>query len=293
MQDFIRRRGYALLCLVAISVVANADEPPPTSAVSLYASFDEKVAADFGGGALGLQTRSDHPQRKGQYIFREGIPTNIFQITEGNGVANGALECLDVLPKRGRIFFPAKGNMAFQDGGWGGSISMWINTNPDTLFKTSFCDPVQVTHKGAHDGGLWIDFPDQKPRDMRMGIFPALKPGEKPLKESDPNASIVRLNKVGFRKGDWHHLALSWDHFDTGKANGNSRFYVDGKLIGEVKDRKLSMEWDLEKTGIYIAVSFIGLMDEFAVFNRPLTAREIAYLHKHPGYLNKWQRSKK
>ena len=38
--------------------------------------------------------------------------------------------------------------------------SFWINTNPDTMLKTRFCDPLQITQKRAGDGGLWIDFPD-------------------------------------------------------------------------------------------------------------------------------------
>ena len=39
------------------------------------------------------------------------------------------------------------------------------------------------------------------------------------------------------------------------------------------------------KAGIYVAVSFIGLLDELAVFNRPLTADEISLLRRQPGVL--------
>ena len=75
-----------------------------------------------------------------------------------------------MLPRNGRIFFPAKGNLAFKKGGWGGAVSLWINTDPNTLLKTKFCDPIQITQKGANNGGIWFDFNDAKPRDLRMGV---------------------------------------------------------------------------------------------------------------------------
>ena len=34
------------------------------------------------------------------------------------------------------------------------------------------------------------------------------------------------------------------------------------------------MGWDIEKTGIYISIGYIGLMDELALFDRALTAAE-------------------
>ena len=67
----------------------------------------------------------------------------------------------------------------YKKGGWSGSVSTWIKTDPDKLLKTKFCVPVQITQKGAIDGGIWFDFNDKKPRDMRMGTFPAVPKGEK------------------------------------------------------------------------------------------------------------------
>ena len=45
-----------------------------------------------------------------------------------------------VLPRNGRIFFPGKGNLAYQPGGWGGAVSVWIDTDPNVLLKTRFCE---------------------------------------------------------------------------------------------------------------------------------------------------------
>jgi hypothetical protein len=262
-----------------------ANDAPSPADISLYASFDEKVQADMGGGELQLRTRTDNPERKGEFVFRDGFPASAFQIAKEKGVCGGALKCTDVLDQRGRIFFPAKGNLAYDPKGWSGAVSLWINTNPDKELKTPFCDPIQMTQKGAHDGAIWIDFPDEKPRSMRMGVFPGLKPAERPLEESDPRAPIVRLPQVGFQTGEWHHLAVSWKNFDTGDANAVAQFFVDGKLIGELANREIAMRWDMEQAGIYVAVNFIGLLDEFTVFKRSLSAAEVEYLYQHPRYL--------
>jgi hypothetical protein len=151
--------------------------------------------------------------------------------------------------------------------------------------KTSFCDPVQITERGAGNGGIWVDFNDAKPKDMRMGTFPAVPPGGKPIAEKDPSAPIIWLKGAGFKANEWHHVAMVWDGFDTGRSSARTALYVDGKRIGELKDREIAMEWDLGKAGIYIAVGYIGLLDEFAVFNRALTPAEIKLLFERPGLL--------
>jgi len=255
------------------------------AAVSFYASFDEQVAADFGAGCLQAGTRFDHPTEKGQFIFEPGFDTKIFSIATGQGIHGGALRVADVMPLRGRLYFPAEKNLNFDAQGWGGTVSLWINTDPNTSLKTPFCDPFQITERGANDGGLWIDFPDVSPRDMRLGAFPAARDGAEPLQESDPDAPLVWLKQVGFKVGEWHHLAITWKNFDTDQPNAEAVLYVDGKRIGRLHDRDIAMRWNISKTGIYIAVNYIGLLDEFSVFSRPLDEEEIALVHADPGML--------
>jgi hypothetical protein len=258
------------------------DETALRKAVTFYASFDDSPKGDFGGGSLGLRTRFNHETEPGKFVFTDGFDANIFRVAPGKGISGGALECVDVLPRNGRIFFSAQGNIAYRKGGWAGSVSFWINTDPNTLLKTTFCDPIQITQKGAGNGGLWVDFNNAKPRDLRHGAFPAVLEGMKSIPESDPNAPIYWVKNVGFKAGDWHHVALAWRNFDTGRKDGHSTLYIDGKRVGEIRGHDLRMDWDLEKTGIYVAVSFIGLLDELAVFNRELTASEVAQLHQRP-----------
>lgn len=280
-------RFTSLLILSATpSLLVAADKSDLLKAVTFYASFDASLQADFSKGAAKLRTRSDDPQKKGAQIFKDGYPANAFRVAD-NGRVGGALEASEVLPNRGRIFFPAKSNLAWSADGWDGAVSFWLQTNPDTMLRTSFCDPIQITHKGAHNGGLWIDFPDSKPRSMRLGAFHGLADGQKAVKESDPQAPLVRIPKIGFQEDEWHHIAFTWDHFDTGKPNAVASLYIDGRLAGSLTDREIAMGWDMDHAGIFVAVSLIGKMDELAVFNRTLSAEEIGRLTREPGILQR------
>ncbi|MBI3824119.1 MAG: hypothetical protein HY289_15735 [Planctomycetes bacterium] len=268
-----------ILILAAVPVSAGDDLK---QAVTFYASFDESLMPEIGVGPI--MTRSGDPTDPTKLTFEAGFNKNIYKIAKGKGVAGGCLDATEVLPNRGRFYYPVKGNLAYKKGGWGGACSMWINMDPQAL-KLQFCDPVQITQKGANNGGIWFDFNDAKPRDLRMGVFPAVPAGTVGAKESDADAPMVRVPKVAFKAGEWHHVVLSWSNFDTGKKDAIATLYIDGKKIGAVKDRAIAMDWDIEKAGIYTAVGYTGLLDEMACFNRALTADEVAALHKTPGLL--------
>jgi hypothetical protein len=96
---------------------------------------------------------------------------------------------------------------------------------------------------------------------------------------------MVWVRRVAFKSGQWRHVVLSWSNFDTGKPNAIATLYIDGKKIGDVKDRAIAMDWDIEKAGIYTAVGYTGLLDEMACFNRALTADEVTALYQTPGLL--------
>lgn len=279
--------GALMLSALQDSRMTAAEEEPAAAlrrSLTFYASFDEAVRGDFGGGGMLPSTRFDHPTEKNAFVFEPSFDPAVFRIAKDKGVRGAALECVDVLPRRGRIFFPLKDNLAFRDGGWGGSASFWLNTDPNHLLKTPFCDPIQITEKGANNGGVWCDFPDSTPRDMRLGAFPGAAEGGKPILESDPAAPLVVARNVGFQYGKWHHVAMTWNRFDTGRPDAEAELFIDGKSIGRLADREIAMRWNVDAAGIYVAVNYIGLLDELALFDRPLTADEVRFLHEHPNF---------
>lgn len=276
-----------LLCLGFLAGPwAGAAPDPVLTAAAFYASFDEALRADFGAGSREVRSRFNHESEPGRFVYQDGFDTTAFRIAPGAGIHGGALEATKVLPRNGRIFFPAAGNLPYRRGGWSGTVSFWLKTNPDTMLpRNRASDPVQITEKGANNGGLWVDFTGTSPREIRLGAFRSEAPGRPRIPESDPNAPLVRVPKVGFQAGDWHHVAFTWRNFDTGRDDAHAALYIDSVLKGELSGRNIPMDWDLEKTGIYFAVGYVGLLDELAVFNRPLTAAEIASLHRDPALL--------
>ncbi len=284
----IKRTGTLGILIFATSNLAwpsDAVTDGIRKAVTLRASFDEALRADQGGGELVVSTRFNHPSEKNRFVYQKGFDPKAFRVAQNAGIVGGALEAVDLLPRNGRIFFPAKGNIAYKKGGWAGSVSVWLKTDPNTMLRTGFCDPVQITERGAANGGIWCDFNDAQPRDLRMGAFPVLRPGVKAIGENDPSSPIIWLKAPRFKATEWHHIVLVWEGFDTGRSSARTALYVDGKPIGELRNREIAMEWDLDKTGIYIAVGYIGLFDEFTVFSRALRPAEIALLFQHPGLL--------
>ena len=279
-------RSTPLLALTLILVAgrAGADDADIRKAVTFYASFDESLKADV-GGQPNPGTRYPHPTEKGQFVFEPGVDEKGLKVSKGKGISGGAFEATDVLPRNGRMFYPVKGNLAYKKDGWSGSVSVWCNTDPDKLIKSRFCDPVQITQKGANNGGLWFDFNDAKPRDLRHGAFPLVPDGQKGIGEDDPKAPMVRVPGVGWKAGDWHHVVLTFKNLDTGKPDAVTALYIDGKLIGEVKDRAIAMGWDIDKANVYVSLGYVGLLDELALFDRALTAEEVTALHTKPDLL--------
>lgn len=276
----------AMLFALALALHTSAAEPKSLAeSVTFYASFDEEVRADFAKGQKTLDTRFNHPVEKNQFVVEKGHDQKLFRIVKGRGVAGGAFTAIGTLPRNGRVFFPAKDNIAFKPGGWSGSLSLWCRTDPDMLIETKFCDPVQITQKGRTTAGCG-SISTMRSRDLRHGAFSLVPEGKKGVGEDDPNAPMVRVPKIGWKADDWHHVVLTWENLDTGKANARTALYIDGKLIGEVKDRAIAMDWDIEKAGIYFSINYIGLLDEFAIFDRELNADEVRSLHAKPGLLS-------
>jgi hypothetical protein len=280
--------GFALALLAAgfLLTTVRADEAAVRKAVTFYASFDEAVVGDFGGGDLKPGMRYPHPTEKGKFTFEKGIDATVLKVAKGKGIIGGAFEATDVVPKNGWLHFPVKGNLAVKNGGWSGSLSVWCNTDPNRLIKSKFCDPVQITQKGYDNGALWFDLNDAKPpRDLRFGAFTARPDGKKAVPESDPKAPLIRHPGVAWKAGEWHHVVLTFKNLDTGNPDAHTALYIDGKRIGEVKDQAIAMDWDLEKAMVYLSLGYVGLLDEFALFDRALTAEDVALLHTKPDLL--------
>ena len=238
-------------------------EPTPAEkkvldAVTFYASFNAQPQGDFGGGEKAIWTRSDDPKIAGKKIDMPGYDEKRIRIAPGQGVQGGALEFVEALPRNGYLFFPAAGKLAYQRTGWSGSVSFWLKTDLVTLLKSPYCDPVQITQKTYNDGAFWCDFTNDKPRRLRLGTFPSLAAGQKSTAGAQEEKNIARIKGPRFDLSAWRHVAITWSNYNTGKPNALSILYLDGQPAATLKDRTMSVDWDLRQTRIYVGRGVCG-----------------------------------
>jgi hypothetical protein len=274
-----------------LAMNALADEPADRAATAgeliksarFYASFDESTTADFGQGDLQLWTRYGQPAR-GNTTEKLGVDEQRVRIARGRGVHRGALELAEVLPNDGFVFFRAAGKLAPREDGWGGAVSLWLKGDLAHL-KTDYCDPVMVVQNRYNNGSVWSDFAPGKPRDLRLGLFPTLPEGRAAAEVPESQQPVVRAKAPDFQAGVWHHLVLTWDHFDTGRTDGRASLYLDGRQIAAIQDRPADMHWQLDRVRIFLGAAFVGLVDEVATFDHALSQADVALLHSTPNLL--------
>ena len=250
--------------------------------LTFHASFDQGLDAGFALGDKRIYTAPDY---KAQMEAKPGLDNPDVTVVAG-GLTGSALR----FGKKNvqAIFYQGDKNVPFRDGDWTGTISFWLNLDPDQDLEPGFCDPIQVTDKAYNDSAIWVDFTkDDKPRHFRMGVFGDLKVWNPTNLPSDKNPAfnsrLVVVAKPPFRRGTWNHVVVT--HTGLGSGKGVAKLYLDGKLQGTTETIGEPFRWDRSRAAIRLGVNYVGLWDELAIFNRALSDREVAELHRLKGGL--------
>lgn len=246
------------------------------SALTFHASFDDGLDAAFARGdrrIYSAESYKDLSQRSPGY-WGEDIA-----IAYDAGKVGNALEFKVKNTKA--LFYPAEDNVAFDSAGWSGTISFWLSLDPATDLEPGFCDPIQVTDSAYNDGAIWVDFTEENPRQFRLGVF-----GEKDGWDPEGNATgdsplfqnrLVIVDPPPFASGKWTHVAIT--HEGLGGGAGKATLYLDGEAQGTTEGIAEPFVWDdMASASIRLGLSYVGLLDELAIFDRPLTAEEIRTL---------------
>ena len=249
-------------------------------ALVFHAPFDGSPDARKAGGDARIQHGDtwEAPRKT-----RPGLPPgNVVRIDPGAGVRGDALRFDKKIPQL--VGFRVPGNFPTPSADGSGTVSFWIRVTPDEDIEPGYADVIQVTSKGWDDASFFVEFTkDEKPREMRLGIYADKKvwnpDGRDWGKMSREEKPLARVERPGFRRDRWSHVAFTWEHFNTGRADGVAHFYVDGKRVGGIGPRIQTFTWDHDQAVMMLGLAYTGWMDELKVFNRALTDREVARLH--------------
>jgi len=295
----VRRNASLALSALLGALLASctpASEPPPAStdsadrvasgqeslqqALSFHASFDNGPDADFARGDGAIYTA---PSYDALAEAQPGIGNPDVRLVEGAGRFGDAL---DFTAKNGHaIFYFAEKNVAYDPADWSGTASFWLKLDPSVDLEPGYCDPIQLTDSGYNDAAVWVDFTKENPRQFRLGVFgdlAAWNPDEQPPDDFPAFAQRLIVSKAPpFSREAWTHIVITYSGLGSGA--GRARLYLDGVPLPEVReDIPEPFTWD-SPGSVRLGLSYVGLYDELALFDRALTSEEVTALHALEG----------
>jgi hypothetical protein len=282
-------RFGALTILVIVSVVGATNVvggmeagPSMASALTFFAGFDGQMDAQFAKGNPRLFTASTEARKDA----KAGNHRGDVEVLAGAGRHGDALQFRKKTPVT--LFFEGDKNVAYRSADWSGTVSFWLKLDPDRDLQPGYCDPIQLTDKQWDDACIFVDFTkDERPRHFRLGVFADRKVwNPKNVKWDDiPDTDrpfCPPITKPPFTREAWTHVAVTFEKFNTGKADGLSILYLDGREAGRITGRTQTFTWNPERSAMLLGLNYIGLFDELACFDRALTPEEVLELHRLP-----------
>jgi hypothetical protein len=272
----------ALACFIVATVPA-AQPPTLSQALTFHASFDAKVDAAHAAGDPRLYWAPSWKQRA---EARPGLPEGgEARHASGAGRFGDALQFTVKAPRV--VFFRGARNMPYEKTNWNGTVSFWLNTDPEGALAPGFCDPVQITTRAWNDAAFFVEFEKRAEAiPFRLGVYADLlvwNPGKRPFADI-PTAErpLISVDKPPFTPGKWTHVVFTFERFNTGAADGVARLYLDGAPHGTLGARRQTFTWDPEEALIALGLNYVGLLDELSIFNRALSDEEIRALNALP-----------
>lgn len=253
------------------------------SALTLHASFDEGLKADFTRGDKNLYSYATVAERdSGGSVaeLSEGV-----SIEQGSGRYGGSL--LRDVASKVQLFYKNKGILDYDRKAWSRTISVWLRTSPDIDLPPSYCDPILIREGKMDDGFIFVEWSrDHNPRKFRYAILPRVSQWnpDGAVWDEIPNEKrpMVEVSRAPFSRAKWTHVVFTVSDVNTDDGPGGS-LYVDGVLQGRIEGWDLDLDWNGEQVKLLIGASYIGHIDDLSVFDRALSDDEVALLHNLNG----------
>jgi hypothetical protein len=251
-----------------------------SEALTFHASFDHGTGADFALGDKQIYTAT---VQDGQKVVEltPGLGDPPLAILQGQGKYGAALAF--TLENSHVVVYKAEQNVAYAPDVFRGTLSFWMRLDPAEI-PGQYSDPIQLTDKVFRDACIWIDFTkNDTPSDLRLGVFGNQSEWDVTGQVAQSREFYYRLDKVAeppFAKDQWTHVVVTWDGINN-TQDGRARLYFNAEYQGATGIIRERFTWDIADAGIRLGMGhFVGLMDDIALFNRPLTPMEIRTLYE-------------
>lgn len=261
--------------------VARSSLPSFTDALSFHASFDQGPNAELARGDGTLYTAASYDEHE---AAAPGIGNPDVRLVSDGGRFGGGLEF--TAKNTHAIFFRAAENVAYTPAEWSGTISFWLSLNPASDLEPGFCDPIQITDSRYNDAAVWVDFTRDNPRQFRLGVFgdlAAWNPDDVPPDEFPFfGERLIVVDPPPFSKDTWTHVVITYSGLGS-EADGTANLYLNG--VAEPKTAsgiEAPFTWDADAS-VRLGINYVGRYDELALFDRALSADEVAELHALDG----------
>ncbi len=244
-------------------------------ALTLHASFDEGLNADFARGD------------KTCYVVQgtdlvTAIPTDEVRLAPEAGRFGGALH----FTKKNsfRPAFKDAGVLGYNDKNWSTSVSVWLRLTPDEDLEPGYCDPVQIVGDDSKKGFIFLEWSkDETPRFFRYAIrplFPIWNPDNVAWDQIPfEKRPMVQVDRAPFSRETWTHAVFTLENVNDKGQPQSGRLYLNGRLQGTIENWELTFGWEPARVLLVLGAAYVGHMDDLAVFNRALSANEVKQLH--------------
>jgi hypothetical protein len=237
--------------------------------ICVYASFDRMIDADF---SRGDRTATYHPE--------------VVRHDSTGGRYGGALvfNAKDHGWVEDEFFYAAKDNFPYSAEPFSGTVSLWLNGDPDADLSDEYpVDPFHISHHSA-DGSFYLDLTrpnDERygsPRKLRFGIY-----GDSPAQDRYVGGQLIVVSELGWKSGDWHHLVATWRNVNTGRNDAAAALYIDGVRRGWMEGYAHQLTWNVEKLTIGLGQRYVGKIDELLILDVEFSGDEVEAIYRLAG----------
>ena len=246
-----------------------------SSALTLHASFDKGLDADFSRGDRICYVK------KGAELNRAEANADAKLLPEA-GRFGGALHFT-----KKSSFQPAfkdAGVLGYNDKNWNTTVSVWLRLNPDLDLEPGYCDPVQIVGDDGKKGFIFLEFSkDETPRYFSYAIRPLFhiwNPDNVTWADIPfDKRPMVQVERPPFSREAWTHVVFTLENVNNKSGPQVGRLYLNGELQGSIENWDLTFGWDPSQVLLVLGASYVGHMDDLAVFNRVLSHEEVKQLY--------------